>query len=405
MAKSTKSIVLFTRWFPYNKWKEISFLEDEMICLSNNYKLLTLVPQEIYGERYDLPEDVISDESLAAKFNRIGLKEKLAVVFSIHFIRELFNIGFNRNKRKYSVTALLSAIVIRNWILDSFSKEKQMVFYSFWVDYTTLGAVLAANKAPNWRVVSRCHNFDLYGNEENGYYVPYQALILKRLNAVYPDSLAGEEYIREKFMLNNVQAQIMGVSDPGYLNEGSKDGTFRAFSCSYMIQRKRVILIASGMILLAEKNPTNSFVWTHIGGGEEMKLIQDLVLKSPSNIKINLLGSLTNIELDNFYRNQPIDVFINVSEKEGTPVSLMESISFGIPVLVSGFGGNKEVANQGGGIVLTENPTAEEIAQELNKFRTSCNIDESKRMARDTWNKHYNSVRNYQVFSEKIDAL
>lgn len=41
-----------------------------------------------------------------------------------------------------------------------------------------------------------------------------------------------------------------------------------------------------------------------------------------------------------FYRNNDVDVFVNLSESEGIPVSIIETISFGVPVVATDVGGN-----------------------------------------------------------------
>jgi len=41
----------------------------------------------------------------------------------------------------------------------------------------------------------------------------------------------------------------------------------------------------------------------------------------------------------NYYASNPVDVFINTSSSEGLPVSIMEAMSFGIPVIATNVGG------------------------------------------------------------------
>ena len=69
--------------------------------------------------------------------------------------------------------------------------------------------------------------------------------------------------------------------------------------------------------------------WTHIGGGI---LLADLIVQAanlmPKNIKCVWLGDLANEAVIEFYRNNPVHLFVNVSESEGLPVSIMEAISF-----------------------------------------------------------------------------
>ena len=46
-----------------------------------------------------------------------------------------------------------------------------------------------------------------------------------------------------------------------------------------------------------------------------------------------------------FFKEKPIDVFLNVSSTEGTSVALIEAMSYSIPVIVTDVGGNKNIGN------------------------------------------------------------
>ncbi|MDD0858820.1 glycosyltransferase [Arthrobacter alpinus] len=61
------------------------------------------------------------------------------------------------------------------------------------------------------------------------------------------------------------------------------------------------------------------------------------------DLVIELKGAVANDEVLNFYRNHEISVFINVSTSEGVPVSIMEAISFDIPVVATSVGGTPEI--------------------------------------------------------------
>ncbi|NCO54621.1 MAG: glycosyltransferase, partial [Bacteroidetes bacterium] len=47
-----------------------------------------------------------------------------------------------------------------------------------------------------------------------------------------------------------------------------------------------------------------------------------------------------------------VDLFINVSESEGIPVSIMEALSAGIPVIATNVGGTNEIVNNDVGFLI-----------------------------------------------------
>ena len=121
-------------------------------------------------------------------------------------------------------------------------------------------------------------------------------------------------------------------------------------------------------------------------------------------MKINLLGNIENKHLLKFYRSNSVDLFINSSEKEGTPVSIMEAMSFGIPIMATAFGGNKEIIDKGAGIMLSIDPTMEEISDKMAKFLFNDENQKFRKSSYDVWSKDYNSDLNYNEFRQKLES-
>ena len=119
------------------------------------------------------------------------------------------------------------------------------------------------------------------------------------------------------------------------------------------------------------------------------------------------MGHLPNEEVLQYYRNNPVDVFINLSLTEGgAPVSIMEAISCGIPVVATRVGGNPEIVSDRNGILLSENPLPEEIAAALFTF-----IDNPGRAAqwrigsRIVWQEKFNSLKNFEAFARRLKTI
>jgi len=106
----------------------------------------------------------------------------------------------------------------------------------------------------------------------------------------------------------------------------------------------------------------------------------------------------------NFYKNNPIDVFINVSQSEGgNPVSIMEAQSCGIPLIASAVGGNKEIVHEKVGILLNPDPTSEEIANGIITFMENHElIKERKYYSKINFEERYNSNKNFPTFIQAL---
>jgi len=93
-----------------------------------------------------------------------------------------------------------------------------------------------------------------------------------------------------------------------------------------------------------------------------------------------------------------IDVFINVSESEGVPVSIMEAMSCHIPIIAPDVGGIKDmVIDEYNGILLSGDPDINEIAVGLEKIEYFKN-SKIRENAYALYLDKYNAKRNYEEF-------
>ena len=135
----------------------------------------------------------------------------------------------------------------------------------------------------------------------------------------------------EKYgMKEKTTVHRLGALDIGSCNPVVSRKIFNIVTCARTIPLKRLERLAEVLSKITDR----IICWTHIGDGESQEDLKQYVLKNmPDNVKVSLLGAIPNSQVYEMYRNTPIHVFINVSETEGIPVSIMEAMSFSIPVI------------------------------------------------------------------------
>ena len=69
MIKESVEIIIFTGSYPYSKWEEYAFLQHEIQHLSNKFKKLTIVPSTTEGYMYDIPKNIVIEESFSKIYN------------------------------------------------------------------------------------------------------------------------------------------------------------------------------------------------------------------------------------------------------------------------------------------------------------------------------------------------
>ena len=72
--------------------------------------------------------------------------------------------------------------------------------------------------------------------------------------------------------------------------------------------------------------------------------------------------------MDYYIKNNHFDVFINLSKFEGLPVSIIEAISFGVPVFATDAGGSREAVNYRTCKLFKNNFKTEDLSESLNNF-------------------------------------
>ncbi len=411
------TLLLFTASYPFDGGAEQTFLDTEIVHLRKKFDRVVLVPRKRTGNLLSLPKSVEVDESYSATLDGV---HPLVVAANVLFSRLFFMDIFSRPPLLLYPQAIkrLAAFVVgaqltHNWVMDWIAKNKvkpaECIFYTYWFDQAALGIGLVKQEHPQIRLVSRVHGYDLY---EEYYYVPpywpLRRLALSLLDRLFPDSEAGLLYLERRYpeYSSQYEAALLGVTDPGFVNPLSTDGVFRVVSCSMLESVKRVDLILEGIKTAASQRPTQQFEWTHIGNGARRMKLQRLADESfPPNSKGCLPGYTSKEALLAFYRDTPVDVFINASETEGTPVAVMEAVSCGIPVIASSVGGNKEIVGERNGVLVGENPTPQEIADAIVSILDHPTTSDIRGASRAVWAERYNADANYEAFAERLIAI
>lgn len=395
---------------------ESNFLKVEVKYLSKTFQQALAVPEKIGSEEKtdDVEADVTFAEALSTK--------RIIHLFLLAISSEIFYQGLREKKfPRFSFTAWRRLIAFagkaeftRRWVLNWLRKQKpnknDYIFYTYWFDFAATGIAFVKKDFPNVKLVSRAHGYDIY--EEQYYnppFFPCREITLSLIDRLFPDSSAGFNYLNIRYpnFSSRYEISLLGVSDSGFITQPSNDGIFRIVSCSMIRPEKRVEFLLQSILRAATLRPSQKFEWFHFGNGTTRENLQKIVDEIfPSNVKAYFPGYSDPETLMKNYREKPFDVFVNVSETEGTPVSIMEAISCGIPVIATAVGGNKEIVTGENGVLLSPNPTSDEIASAF--FWFIDNTGEAllrRKGSRSLWQRKYNADENFSVFAEKLKSI
>lgn len=282
-------------------------------------------------------------------------------------------------------------------IIKEYNPEEISVL-AVWFWSEALAAAKLKKNYQEIRTVSLAHSFEIDQVKNKVYDLGYLALKHKYLDQiVFISQNMMNIYIqniKRSIDLNNIQVLYLGCNKKychEYKNE--EEEMFRIVSCSRVAREKRVFLILEALKLL--KNIR--IEWTHFGDGALMSdLRRQSSLAVSDNLKINLMGEVSNDEIQKSYAEKNYTLFLNVSTSEGIPVAIMEAMSYGIPVMATNVGGNNEIVSNDTGVLLPKDINAQILANELLNF-ANISVEKHKKMkqrAECVWKKKFDAEKN-----------
>lgn len=413
-------IYIFTHSYPFSKYSE-PFLCGEMelaekIGLSDNITLVPLVRE--VGIKTKNGRDRVKINYPLYNYSIFHNVWLFVELFFSPFFWKLFKCKRIQLSRieyiKQGVKFVYAAMHIVSWIKKNKRNIKDGdVLYSYWCHYNTLAIAMAKEKAwlpPTIKCVSRAHRYDIY-EETTGVCSPFREFSLRALDCVYACSKAGADFLRQrypqiadKFKVSYLGAWPVGKDDEQkMLSLSAPDNEYRIVSCSYVSPVKRIKLLLEGLAFLSTQTEGKTLVWHHYGGGELLdELKKDSLEKEKTYpfLKVVWHGNVGNAEIREAYLKNYYHLFVNVSKSEGLPVSLMEALSAGIPVLATDVGGNREIAcNKSGGLLksdFTEDEFATAVMQIIKQG------GELRKSAYSLFCLNFSAPDNYKAFYDEI---
>lgn len=286
-------------------------------------------------------------------------------------------------------------------------RTEKIVFYSYRLGIGTYAAILLKKYFNNSKVISRAHGQDLFQFRNKYDYLPYRTFLLENLARLFCISENGKEYIVSKYPAIKYKVEVarLGTREPGR-NKRLSNNTLVVVSCSRISRIKRIDLIAKALCRMNDIK----IEWIHFGDGDEeyQREILNVLKGKPENLEVIFKGFVSNDKLRDIYKNMEATLFINLSESEGLPVSIMEAESVGMPIIATNVGGSCEaVVNGKNGFLLSDNPSLDEVENAIRHFILMNKSDYQKfcDYSYEIWKNKFDVDKNYKLFSDKIETV
>ncbi|MDO4338416.1 MAG: glycosyltransferase [Eubacteriales bacterium] len=405
-----RKLVIITGKYPYANGE--AFLSNELQFVPDNFDEIILLPMLVYEDSSSLEWKYVKLRDNRLKIvlcNDFKQKKKLFIalfktILSADFYSEIMRLFHSGQANVEKMKTLLLFAMRCNHAAEAMSKfigkDDTVTLYAYWMDYSAYTACLIKRKhsIEVCKAVSRCHRGDLYETAARGQFLPMRKQIFEELDTIYSISEDGVSYIHNQYLTYhpNVKISRLGTYDKG-TNFTFDEKVLHIVSCSWVRPVKRVHLIAEAL-----KNIKVPVIWTHYGNGSEFEKLKEVVsgITNP-NVQCILKGETRNELVLKAYNEETYEIFINVSENEGVPVSIMEAMSFGKIIVATDVGGTRELIETGkNGYLLEKDFDVNELTELLeNVYNTS--IENRRKMAlrsREIWEEKYCATDNYLRF-------
>jgi len=408
--KTKPDLILLTDNYPYEGYEP--FVNTELKIISSCFNQVTI--RSLSGSletAADLPENATT-QSLNLVMHGLDKFRWLKHLGSSLFWGELyFNLRLKKNHKILAFKEILYTLSEADLIFAKLKTliqfDRKQIFYSYWTDSRTLACVLLKRKYKNIKIISRAHGWDVYFYRHPSHYLPFRKLFSQKLDAFIFISEDGLQYTRT--MLNSFKngrmiCEYLGTEKIIDHPTPRSSNLFRIYSCSNLFPLKRIHLIIDALSIIDDFE----IEWQHYGTGPLEKMIKQTALQKlggKSNIHYKFNGHISNKTLIQELLNNPYHFLINVSETEGIPVTMMEAMSMGVPVIATNVGGVNEIVQDNyNGYLLDSASTPTQIAMVICGAKTLSVPDylQLQNNALNTWREKYNAQINYTRFIKHV---
>jgi glycosyltransferase involved in cell wall biosynthesis len=404
---ANRQLLLVTNDYPYPAGEQ--FLETEIEILRRHFATIHVVPVNHAHRRTKPPARPVPPEVRIVDLGPIPGRRAVwsCLPQGSHVLARTFqasrHAGLHRPRTLLSILATVirrcdtARRIVRSGLLDA-----SHAVYSYWANATAfLLAELRAAAGPRTGdrpFVTRAHGHDLWAERSGLERLPFQLAVIESCDRICPCSDLGAAYLRRRYpdYAPKIQRYHLGAAPQPTIAAASSDGVLRLLTCSQLVPVKRLPLLAEALSLL--HRPAR---WTHLGDGPEGPRLKEQCARLGLESKVEFIGEVSNAAVKAYYQTYPIDLFVNTSASEGIPVSIMEALSFGVPVLATAVGGVAELVQPEVGCLLPPEFRQEDLAARLEQH-ASQSYDRSRIQQ---WQQRAFSSANYEAFAAQVLCL
>ena len=352
---------------------------------------------------------------------------KIAKYFQdeLNYEIEILTLSDNKNlniKDDFSVKRIDRNLpIIYRWLKTIFTiyklgKNKDLIFVNGLGTEATIANIFLKKKIirkivgdPVWeRAYSKAkisESFDEFQVKNYGFSISLQKKVrsfsIKKSDIVVTPSQHLKNFILNLGFKNKIEIINNGVFIPEENTNIFTNDQINITIVSRLVSHKNI-----EKIIRAISDLNNPLIYLNIiGDGPELNQLQKISLESNNKDNIIFHGKLNRDDINHIFLKS--DIYIQASNYEGLPHSLLEAMSYGIPVLCTPVGECKEIlGNEDRGYILDLPVSKNNIKSKISEIIGEKNIANKKgERGKDFINEKYNLTNSFNLYKNLFTRL
>ena len=311
--------------------------------------------------------------------------------------------------------------IIYRWLKTIFTiyklgKNKDLIFVNGLGTETTIANIFLKKKIirkivgdPVWeRAYSKAkisESFDEFQVKNYGFSISLQKKVrsfsIKKSDIVVTPSKHLKNFILNLGFKNKIEIINNGVFIPEENTNIFTNDQINITIVSRLVSHKNI-----KKIIKAISDLNDPLIYLNIiGDGPELNQLQKISLESNNKDNIIFHGKLNRDDINHIFLKS--DIYIQASNYEGLPHSLLEAMSYGIPVLCTPVGECKEIlGNEDRGYILDLPVSKNNIKSKIIEITGEKNIANKKgERGKDFINENYNLTNSFNLYKNLFTRL
>ena len=248
-------------------------------------------------------------------------------------------------------------------------------------------------------------SFDDFQENKHGIFISLQKIIrnwsINKSNLIITPSQHLKTFINKIGVDNKILVINNGVTIQETNNKVFQNSIIQLLVISRLVTQKNIDSIIKAVKVMENEG----IILNIVGDGSEINNLKNLVENYELEEKVNFIGKIENAKLNEYLSNA--DIFVQASNYEGLPHSILEAVNYEIPILSTEVGGCSVLLNKGerGYIIplpISETGISDGIRTIINNKKEAMS---KAKVAKEFLNQQHNFNMNAAIYHENINEM